>query len=192
MPWNVLTGVIEMWSDEGLRDVGRRRFHEARGTRLSSEGDLALPGDVYQTRLVFAARRLPWRLTMISLDEAEPDDRHPVVTSWADDATAVLRGSPAEPYMVGPHESYGDGPLGPMLEPAPLATLVATPWPTRFEVPGWLLERDMSVLPAFVSLASDRYEVIFDAELDILTSWSAVIDGAVIQRVSLTHVTPIE
>jgi hypothetical protein len=44
MTWHVLTGVVEWWADEGLRDIGRRRFHEARGTTVSA--DASSPGTI--------------------------------------------------------------------------------------------------------------------------------------------------
>ena len=190
MPWQVLTGVVEWWADEGLRDVGRRRFHEARGNDVGS-GD-APPGvriDVAGS--AFAARRVPWRLTELSL--GSPDDEvAPAVTSWADEATAVLKGSPAEQHMVGSNERWGDLGLRRMLEPAPLETLVPRPWPAEFRVAGHLLERDFFVLPEFASLATDHYEVMYDADLDVLTMWAAVIDGEVAQRTCLTHLTSVE
>ena len=201
MPWEVLTGVVEWWADEGLRDVGRGRFHAARVPPqivVKPGDDERLSGDatvretpIHLARAVFAARRVPWRLTQISLGSPE-DDPGPVVASWADDATAVLKGSPAGQHWVEPNVTWGDLGLRRMLEPAALATLVARPWRARFRVAGHLVEGDISVVPEFVSLASDHYDVTHDGRLDILTSWTAVIDGQVAQRISLTQLTVVE
>jgi hypothetical protein len=32
MAWQTLAGVVEWWADEGLRDLGRQRFHQGQGT----------------------------------------------------------------------------------------------------------------------------------------------------------------
>lgn len=103
----------------------------------------------------------------------------------------MLKGSPAEQHLVG-NEKWGDLGLRRMLEPIPLKTLVPRPWHAEFRVAGPLLERDLFVLPELVSLATDHYEVRYDADLDILTTWSAVIDGEAAQRISLTHLTCVE
>ena len=114
------------------------------------------------------------------------------MVSWADDATAVLKGDPVEQHVVGPDVTWGDLGLRQMLEPDALATLVGRPWASRFSVSGQLLDPDHGMLPALISLASDHYEVACDPRLDVLTSWSAVIDGEVAQRISLTQLTDVE
>jgi len=75
-----------------------------------------------------------------------------------------------------------------MLDPTVLETLVPKPWAGQFRVPGDVLERDVSVLPEFVTLTTDHYEVCYERDLNILTAWTAVIDGAVAQRISLSQV----
>lgn len=184
MSWQVLTGVVESWSDEGLCDIGRRRFHEARGRSVSAE-DMIVRGRIDQPRAVFAAQRAPWRLTEILLGSSN-DNVYASVVSWADDATAVLRGSPAQQHLVGPNETWGSA-VRRMLEPGALEALVPKPWAAEFRVSGDALERDMSVLPDFVSLASDHYEISYDAGLDVLTRWAAIIDGEVAQERALSR-----
>lgn len=182
MSWEALAGAVEWWADEGLRDVGRRRFHEARGKPVSP--DAAPLGTVDRVRVAFVAQRLPWRLSEVALGTTN-GDVIPAVASWADAATAVLTGSPAEQHVVGPKESWGDLGLRQMLVPTALEGLVPKPWTAEFRVPGEVLERDVSVLPEFVSLGTDYYEVSYDAGLDILSAWRAVIDGAAVQRLVL-------
>ena len=36
-----------------------------------------------------------------------------------------------------------------------------------------------------------RYDVTYDAALDVVTEWAAVIDGAVVQRTALAHLTAV-
>ncbi len=188
MSWQVLTGVVEAWSDEGLRDVGRGRYHEARG-KIVSAGEMAARGRSNHGRAVFAAQRVPWRLTEILLGSPN-DGVYAEVVSWADDATALLRGNPAQQQLVGPNESVGSV-LRRMLEPGALEALVPKPWGAEFRVSGDVLERDMSVLPEFVSLASDHYEVSYDAEFDVLTRWAAMIDGEVAHERTLFHLAEV-
>ncbi len=80
MSWEVVAGVVEWWADEGLRDLGRRRFHEARGKTVAS--DSAPLGTVDRVRAVFVAQRRPWRLSEVAL-AAMNDDVTPAVASWA-------------------------------------------------------------------------------------------------------------
>jgi hypothetical protein len=77
MGWEVLTGVIEWWADEGLRDIGRRRFHRARA-KVSDEPGLPC-GSIDVTRHAFVVRRTPWRLAQVSLESTDP--REPG-TAW--------------------------------------------------------------------------------------------------------------
>jgi hypothetical protein len=196
MAWEALTGVIDSWADEGLRDVGRRRFHEARGKQVGG----GLPrGSIDASRHAFVVRREPWRLAQVSLAVTDADvppwqlasDSPGVVVSWADDATAVLRGSPAAQHHVPANESWGDSGLRSMLEPEPLEALVARPWDREMTVDGQLFEPGAWILPDLVSLTADRYEAIYDEELDALTSWTAFIDGEVARRQTLTQLTVI-
>ena len=45
------------------------------------------------------------------------------------------------------------------------------PWTAQFQISGAVLERDVSVLPEFVSLGTDYYQLRYDGDLDILTTW---------------------
>jgi hypothetical protein len=189
MPWQALTGVVEWWADEGRRDLGRRRFNEARGGTPS--GQARAPGIIDVVRALFAAQRHPWRLSEVALSTTN-DHVTPAVASWADHATAVLRGTPAQQHAVAADETWGDLGLRTMLDPRALETLLPRPWPAQLHVPGDVLERDLPALPELVSLASDHYEIAYDADLDILTTWAAIIDGEVAQRVSLTHLTVVD
>ena len=188
MAWTVVAGIIEWWADEGLRDVGRRRFAAARGKRTAAEATPA-GTDVDAATRAFVARREPWRLSQIELTAPEGDDVAAAVVAWAGDATAVLAGDPPAQRVVGPNESWGDLGLRVLLEPAALEELVPLPWAERFAVPAGLLERDLTLLPQLVSLGTDRYDVVYDGDLGVVTSWAAVIDGAVAQRISLRAVT---
>ena len=145
-------------------------------------------GRSYHGRAVFAAQRLPWRLTQISLRSCDDKDLTAVV-SWADDATALLRGSPAQLHIFGPNEST-ESTLRPMLEPDALEAVVPKPWPTEFRVPGAALD-DTYVVPAFVSLASDHYEVRYHEALDVLTRWAAIIDNEVAREIALSHLSEV-
>lgn len=186
--WHVLTGVCEWWADEGIRDVGRARFREARGTELSSAPGKRTPlGSIDCRRVAFVARRDPWRLAQV--DVAGRDDC-PLV-AWADNATAVLDDSPAKARIIGPKISYGDLGLRRMLHPARLETIVPKPWSSQLRIEGQLLERDMSVLPEFVSLGTDFYEVAYDEDLDVLTAWTAYIDGEAASRISVSQLAEV-
>lgn len=188
MSWTVLSGVVEWWADEGLRDVGRRRFHESRGA--GSLGGEPLPrGSIDQETAAFVARRAPWRLALVTIHASSPAQAE--VVSWADDATVVLHGNPASGRVLTPNESWGDLGARRLLCPDPLGQVIARPWPPRFNLAGRLLEQDMSVLPAFLTLGTDHYEVAYDPELDVLTSWTAFIDGEVAARRQLRHLTGV-
>lgn len=182
MAWNVLAGLIEWWADEGLRDEGRRRFAGVRASTMSS--DDAPHGTVHHIRAAFLAQHQPWRLSKVALSTTSRGTT-PAVISWADEATAVLKGSPVERHVVGPDESWGDLGLHQVLDPTELERLVPRPWSAQFRIPGDVLERDISVLPELVSLGTDHYEISYDETLNVLTAWAAVIDGVVVQRLSL-------
>jgi hypothetical protein len=187
MPWEVLTGVVEWWADEGLRDVGRRRFREV-GGNPSSRAAISL-GTIDRVRAAFIARRSPWRLSEVALDYA--DEMTPAIASWADHATAVLNGSPVQQHVVGPHESWGDFGVRQMLCPAALEAIVPMPWPGQFQIPGGAIGPDISTLAALVSLGTSYYDVRFDSDLEIISAWTAVIDGDAAQRVAISQVTSI-
>jgi hypothetical protein len=186
MAWCVLTGLCEWWADEGIRDIGRARFHRARGAQGS--GAPRPPGTVDRSRVAFVARRDPWRLAQLQIG---PSAAGPTVVAWADEATVLLSGSPAEARILGPRQSYGDLALRRMLHPAPLETLVPRPWSSRLRIDGELLERDHSVLPELLSLAADFYRSTYDADLDVLTGWTAYIDGEAANRILLSHLTDV-
>jgi len=111
----------------------------------------------------------------------------------ADEATAVLRGKPVEHHVVAPNECWGDLGVGVMLKPDARRQLVPEPWPGRFAVDGPLLEQhDLSLFPELITLSTDRYEVVFDPSRAILTSWTAIIDGEVAQRITLSRLTVLD
>lgn len=188
MSWEVLTGVVEWWADEGLRDSGRRRFNEARGGTWLA-GALP-PGGIDRARAAFVAQRFPWRLSEVTMATTS-DEITPAIVSWADDATSVLKGSPARQHVVRPNESWGDLGLRQMLNPSALEALVPKPWAAHFQVSGAVLERDASVLPEFVSLGTDYYQVRYDGDRDILTTWTAVINNSAAQRLSLSQLSSL-
>lgn len=189
MAWSILTGVVEWWSDEGLRDLGRRRFHECRG-KGRSDVDPLPRGTVEQDSAAFIARRTPWRLALLATDRTTRS--RPEVVAWADDATVVLNGRPASGRVLTPKESWGDMGAFRLLCPGSLEQFIPRPWSPRFSLTGDVLEADMSVLPEFVTLASDHYEVTYEPELDVLTSWTAFIDGEVAARQQLRHLARLD
>jgi hypothetical protein len=189
MPWQILSGVVEWWAEEGLRDLGRRRRALSAGRTLNAEQ--IARGTLDTVRAAFIAQREPWRLTEVTLLES-PESTAPVIASWADEATAVLRGKPAEQHVVAPNESWGDLCVGVMLKPHALRHLVPEPWPERFVVDGPLLEEDPALLPELLSWSTDRYEVVFDPGREILTNWTATIDGEVAQRITLSRLTALD
>jgi len=185
--WEALTGVVEWWADEGIRDLGRGRFHASRGHKT---GGPPLPeGSIWTKRSAFVARRRPWRLAWVALGPVDEGDA--AVLAWADEATAVLVGEPASQHVVGPNETWGDLGLRRMLEPGPLEVFVPKPWSENLRIEGRLLEDDMTVVPEFVSLATDHYEATYDPQLEILTSWSAFMDGKVAWRQALSNVVSV-
>jgi hypothetical protein len=113
------------------------------------------------------------------------------LVAWADTATAVLDGSPAEARVIGPKVSYGDLGLRRMLHPAPLEAIVPKPWPSQLHIEGHLIEADMSVRVPPVSLGVDFYEVAYDEDLDVLTMWTAYIDGAAACRISVSQLADV-
>ncbi len=187
MVWNALTGVIEWWADEELRDLGRGRFHQGRGASVTTVEPLPR-GAIDRSSAGFVARRVPWRLALLSLDSVSDG---PVVVAWADDATVVLDGEPAVGRVASSRESWGDLGARGLLFPERLERLVPKPWSDRFEVEGDLLSDQMDVLPEFVSLATDHYKATYDAQLDVLTSWTAFIDGEPAARHSLSQLVAI-
>jgi hypothetical protein len=189
MPWQILSGVVDWWAEEGLREVGRGRRALDAG-RIPHAQRIAR-GTLSIARAAFIAQREPWRLTEVTLLEV-PESTAPVIASWADEATAVLRGEPAEQHFVAANESWGDLCVGVMLKPDALRQLVPEPWPERFVVDGPLLERDPTLLPELLCWSTDRYEVEFDPSREILTSWTAIIDDEVAQRITLSRLTALD
>jgi len=189
MTWTVLTGVVEWWSDEGLRDLGRRRFHERRD-RHRSEGDLLPRGSIEQVTAAFVARRTPWRLALVYIDPTTASEADTV--AWADDATVVLQGSPASGRLLKPNESWGDLGARRLLCPGPLEQLTPRPWPLQFNLAGSMLEENGNLLPEFVTLASDHYQITYEPDLDVLTSWTAFIDGEAAARQQLRHLARVD
>jgi hypothetical protein len=189
MPWQILSGVVDWWAEEGLREVGRswRALEAGR----SPHAQRIARGTLSIARAAFIAQREPWRLTEVTLLEV-PESTAPVIASWADEATAVLRGEPAEQHFVAANESWGDLCVGVMLKPDALRQLVPEPWPERFVVDGPLLERDPTLLPELLCWSTDRYEVEFDPSREILTSWTAIIDDEVAQRITLSRLTALD
>ena len=202
MSWQIISGVVDWWADEGLRDLGRCRRALADG-RIPNPQRIAR-GTLDFFRAAFIAQRDPWRLTEVILLEHRdpwrltdgtlleaPESPAPVIASWADEATAILRGKPAEQHVVAAKESWGDFCVRVMLNPNALSQLVPEPWSDRFELDGPLLEHDPSILPGLFSCSTDRYEITFDPGREILMSWTAIIDGAVAQRVTLSRLTEL-
>lgn len=189
MPWQILSGVVEWWAEEGLRDLGRRR--RALNAGRTPNAQQIARGTLDIVRAAFIAQLEPWRLTEVTLLEV-PESTAPVIASWADNATTVLRGKPAEQHVVAPNESWGDLCVAVMLKPAALRQLVPGPWPERFVVDGPLLEHDPTLLPELLSWSTDRYEVVFDPSREILTNWTAIIDGEVAQSITLSQLEELD
>jgi hypothetical protein len=141
-------------------------------------------------QLAFVARCNPWRLAEISLD-APGAGLTPDVAAWADDATAILRGSPPAQHVVGDDETWGDFALRDLLEPETLQTIAPKPWEGRFTIDGKDLGPDSRIALQLVSIGCERYEVEYDASLDVITAWTAIIDGQPAQRIQLSHLTAL-
>jgi hypothetical protein len=180
--WQLLAGIIEYWADEGLRHIGRLR---ANGSTEPS----AIPiGTIDEQHAAFVAQREPWRASQITLIT---NGTGAVIASWAGDATAVIDGVPAKQYVVASNESWGDLGLRVMLNPAALERLTPKPWPDSFRISGGLLKNDMQTAPDLYSASASRYEVKYDALLDVVTQWTAIIDESVASRLSLTHLSTL-
>lgn len=182
MTWCVLSGECEWWADEGIRDVGRARFHQARGTELSSAQTPL--GTIEFSRIAFQVRRGSRLVQM----HVAGSDGTPDLEAWADEVSSVLFDArPLEAGARGVHASLSHGWLWSMLHPAPLEGVVPKPWFSQIRIEGHLLEPPTcSVFPAFVSLAADFYEATYDADLDVLTAWTAYIDGAAAHRLRIS------
>jgi len=77
--------------------------------------------------------------------------------------------------------------------PALLSGSDPPPTQSRFVVDGPLLEQhDLSLFPELVTASTDRYEVVFDPSREILTNWTAIIDGEAAQRITLSHLTALD
>jgi hypothetical protein len=182
-PWHALAGVIEYWAEEGLRHIGRLR---AAGSSKTS----AVPiGTVDQEIAAFIAHREPWRASEITL---MTNGTGPVIASWSDDATAVIEGVPAQQHIVASNESWGDLGLYRLLNPSWLERLAPKPWPADLSIAGESLEKDTDAAPELFTASTSRYHVAYDPALDIITQWTATIDGAVASRFSLTHLNTLE
>lgn len=187
MSWDNLVGVVDWYADEELRTRGRIGHVADQGKVTSRIGG---PTHIDRVRLLFAARRQPWRLTEVLIEDAGTT-LTPQVAAWADDAVAILMGIPARSHVVVQGESWGDFSVRSLLSPSALEAIFAPPWPSRFALPGDLLERDVTAIPDLITRGADQYDVTYNLDLGIITSWSAIIDAETAQRISLVHVTSV-
>ena len=93
--------------------------------------------------------------------------------------------------MLASNESCGDLGAHRLLFPNPLSQLVPAPWPAQFTVAGDLLTDNMRLLPELVSLGVDHFDATYDADLHLLTSWTAVINGEPAARRALSRLTAV-
>lgn len=187
MSWDLVSGLYDLWADEGLQGIGRARHHRAKAREVPDSAFEYVP-DIFVKRSAFVAQRHPWRLTEIIL--ADAGDAPAAVVSWADDAVGVMKGEPARQHLVEhPYETqvWTNSILRQLLEPGPLEKLVPRPWAAHFRVEEELLRRDMTIVGPLVSLGAEHFEVTYDENFDVLTSWTAIIDGRPAERVSLTQ-----
>jgi hypothetical protein len=196
--WEVLCGALEVVRDLELEDLGRERFHTKRNPDFSPEGYIRLSGRQL-FRVAFAVRRVPWRLAMIEVetDFAIPDmprEDDVALVAWVDGLTTIIRDNPPIAELLGPDDgTRGDNSLGRLLQPEALEVVVHPPWARQFEIAGSTLETDeaMFAVPGLITIGSDRYEAEFDADLGILTSWTACIDDGVATRFRVHAVAPL-
>ena len=181
--WHALTGVVAYWAEEGLRHIGRLR---AAGSPEKSPVPL---GTIDQVYAAFIAQREPWRASEVIL---MTNGAGPLIVSWADGATAVIEGIPAQQRVVAVSESWGDLGLGRMLNPSWLERLVPKPWPSDLRVAGATLQNDIDAAPELFSASVSHYDVVYDGTLDVITQWTATIDGAVASRFALTQLATVE
>jgi len=181
--WSALAGVIEYWAEEGLRHLGRLR---ANG---SSETSVVPMGTVDQAFAAFVAQREPWRASEITLIT---NGTGPVIASWADDATAVIDGVPAQQHVVASNESWGDLGLYPLLNPSWLERLVSKPWPAEFRITGESFKQEQDAALELSSASVSHYDIVYDSALGIITQWAATIESAVASRFSLTQLQTLQ
>ena len=89
-----LGGTFAYDADEAQSEIGRKRFHRAKGRDSSDKSGSAESGR-YFVRFAFAALREPWRLTVTDAGHSDIDERDVAIASWADGVTALIAGSPA-------------------------------------------------------------------------------------------------
>jgi len=193
MSWELLTGCVEYFN-ERLMDLGRYRFHRDNGS--GPEHYAPVEPEVTVIRLAFLAQREPWRLALIDLDPADPS-----ILAFADDAWVTLRGDPLVPDGGAPAadrdvSTHGDHCVRALLEPAWLEEVLGGP--VTSEVFDVSPERLLTVaLDAggrglgLVSLGVDRHEVTYDRSLEIVTSWTTYIDGAVARRTRVLQLNSV-
>jgi len=161
-PWSALSGVFTVRLDESLCEIGRTIYHGGE----PAEG-LGGEGLTVVTRFLLLVATTPWRLAWVNL--LDGDDYIPAGAS-IDQPT-----SNGEDFLE----------VRPLLDPSPLKQLVDLPAAGRFRVPGPPVEEDLFLVPGLVALSADYYEAERDEELGILTSWRAVIRGAVAKEMTL-------
>jgi hypothetical protein len=194
MSWELLSGCVEEYFNQQLLDLGRYRFHRDNGT--GPEYYTPVKPEVTVCRLAFLAQREPWRLVSIGRDEAEGS-----ILAFADDAWVTLRGDPVVPdgdASTADHDAStrGDHCVRALLEPTWLEEVLGAPMTSDvFDVsPERLL---LVTLDAggrglgLVSIGADRHEVTYDRRLEIVTSWTTYIDGAVARRNSVSQLNAL-
>src|SRR3954452_11754953 len=172
MSWNVLAGLVELRIDEVTHPD-------------------PMPGSVRSApaaviRAAFLAQKSPWRLAELTIHATDPEAT-PAVATWADNATAVLRGTPAAQHVVASNEVWGDLGLHHLLDTRRIEALAPKPWGAQFEINGDAAARVAEIAPELVAMGAERYRATYDSSLDVLTQWVAARDGQAVHELTLSE-----
>ena len=192
--WDVIAGVLECWTDEDLREVGRVLYRNG-GIPVPRMRDQQEELGEESVRVVFVARRCPWQLTEMVLctppgqGDYTAQESVAMTVVWSSDVTTVLEGRPCSARILEPEHSWGDYSLRRLLQPSSLEQFRARPWPAGFDLPGAELANNLQVAPELISLGAETYVVRYDGSLDVITEWKTYIKGQVAQRFTLSELT---
>jgi hypothetical protein len=178
--YQAVTGTFEFWEDVPLLMAGLPGERTDPGSQT---------GLVLAIHRAFAATRDPLCLTVVNLRPGPDDDL--LTCSWAGEATTTIKGNPPAGRALPENRKQGDLGLAAMLQPAPLGAVIPRPWPARFTVDGPALAGDPELLPALHVRGASRFTADYDPRLDIITAWTAEINGRPARHQALALVTPV-
>lgn len=183
--WGVTTGVISWWADESLRDVGRLRYRAARDGGQVPQG--TRPPQVDHALSAFVARRKPWRLSIVDLGQDSTS------VMWADAETAVMEGQPVVGRILTPSEGWGDLGLSLLLLPQGIREEMKDEWSDEsvFEIAGSHVN-ELQPAASLITLGADYYKIQYDARQQIITEWTAMVDGTPAASVTLSNLVILD